>query len=49
MKVFELYADIPHGLPKAREVFKDLQAGKTIRNAELKTKKYNGPLICVSL
>ena len=40
---------IPHGLPKAQKVFKDFQAGKTIRNIEFKVKKRNGHLICVSL
>ncbi len=49
MKVFEFYADTPHGLPKAQKVFKDFKAGKSIRNIELQVKQRNGHLIWVSL
>ncbi len=49
MKVFELYADTFHGLPKAQKVFKDFKAGKSVRNIELQVKQHSGRLIWVSL
>jgi PAS domain S-box-containing protein len=35
MKVFDLYADTPHGEFKAKEVFKRYKAGGSIRDVEL--------------
>jgi len=49
MKVFDLYADTPHGLPKAQEVFKCFNAGETIRDVELHMKHMDGHPIWISL
>jgi len=35
MKVFDLYADTPHGSPMAQEVFNRFKAGESIRDVEL--------------
>ena len=42
--VFDLYADTPEGLPKARELFIQFLKGKMIRNKELQMKKKMGRL-----
>ena len=49
MKVFELYAETLHGLPKAQKVFKEFKAGRPIRSIELQVKQQSGHLIWVSL
>lgn len=49
MKVFELYADNPHGIPKAKEVFKQFKEGKSIRDVELQMKHTEGHPIWISL
>ncbi len=49
MKVFDLYADTPHGLPKAQEVFRRFKAGETIGDVELQMKHLDGHLIWISL
>ncbi len=49
MKVFDLYADSPYGLPKAKEVFKRFQAGERIRDVELQMKRKDGNATWVSL
>jgi PAS domain S-box-containing protein len=49
MNVLDLYADTLHGLPRAKKVFKDFKAGKSIRNIELQVKQHSGHIIWVSL
>ncbi len=49
MKVFDLYADTKHGLPKAKRVFKRFKAGEAIEEAELQIKNSAGKLVWVSL
>jgi PAS domain S-box-containing protein len=49
MKVFDLYADTKHGLPKAKRVFKRFKAGEAIEDAELQIKNSAGKLVWVSL
>lgn len=46
---FDLYADTPEGLPKAKEIFKQFLKGKMILNEEFQMKKKNGELIWISL
>lgn len=47
--VFDLYADTPDGLPKARELFTQFLKGKMIQNKELQMKRKNGEVIWISL
>jgi PAS domain S-box-containing protein len=49
MKVIDLYADTPHGIPKAREILKRLQAGESIQDVELQMKRKDGQPIWISL
>lgn len=49
MKVFDLYANTPNGVPKAQEVFKRLRAGESIKDIELQMKHKNGRPIWISL
>jgi PAS domain S-box-containing protein len=49
MKAFDLYADTPHGVPKAKKVFKRFKAGESIRNIELQMKHKDGSPIWISL
>jgi len=49
MKVFDLYADTPHGKSKAKEVFKRFKAGGSIRDVELQMKRKDGRSIWISL
>jgi PAS domain S-box-containing protein len=49
MKVFDLYADTSHGVPKAKKIFKSFQAGNSIRNKELQMKRSDGRPIWISL
>ncbi|MFC1867813.1 PAS domain-containing protein [Thermodesulfobacteriota bacterium] len=49
IKVFDLYADTPHGLVKARKVFNDLKKGQSIKDVELQVKHIEGHTIWVSL
>jgi PAS domain S-box-containing protein len=49
MKVLELYADNPHGISKAKEVFKQFKEGKSIQDVELQMKHMEGHPIWISL
>ena len=49
MKVFDLYADTPYGVPKAKAVFERFQAGKSIREEELHMKRKDGRTIWINL
>ena len=49
MRILDLYADTPHGLTKAREVLRRLEAGESIRNTDLQMKHRDGNPIWVSL
>ena len=49
MKAFDLYADTPHGVSKAKKVFKRFKAGESMRNVELQMKHKDGRPIWVSL
>ncbi len=49
MKVFDLYADTPHGISKAQRVFKRFKKGESIRAVELQMKHKDGYPIWVSL
>lgn len=46
---FDIYADTPDGLPKARELFIQFLEGKMIRNKELQMKRKDGEVIWISL
>lgn len=49
MEVFDLYADSPYGVDKAKEVFKRFQAGERIRDVELQMKRKDGNATWISL
>ena len=49
MKVFDLYADNPHGISKAQEVFKGFKKGESIRGVEMQMKHKDGYPIWISL
>ena len=49
MKVLDFYADMPHGISKAKEILKRVQAGKSIHDVELQMKRKNGLPIWISL
>ena len=49
MNAFELYADTPHGLPKAREIFKRFKAEESIQDVELQMKRRDGKPVWISL
>lgn len=49
MKVFDLYADTPHGVPRAKALFARFQAGESIRDKELQMKRMDGKTIWVNL
>ena len=49
MEVFDLYADNPHGISKAQEVFKDFKKGESIRCVEMQMKHKDGYPIWISL
>ena len=49
MKVFDLYADNPHGISKAQEVFKRFKKGESIRGVEMQMKHKDGYPIWISL
>jgi PAS domain S-box-containing protein len=49
MKVFDLYADNPHGISKAQEVFKRFKKGESIRDVEMQMKHKDGYPIWISL
>jgi PAS domain S-box-containing protein len=49
MKVLDLYADTPHGVPEAQNVFRRFQDGFPVRDVELQMKHENGDPIWVSL
>lgn len=47
--VFDLYADTPHGKPKARQVFQRFLAHAPVADEELQMAKADGTLIWISL
>lgn len=49
MKVFDLYANTPNGLPLSKKIFKRFLNGEEIKNNELQMKKRDGEYIWVSL
>ena len=49
MKAFDLYADTPHGLSRAKEAFERFKAGESIRDVELQMKHKDGRPIWISL
>ncbi|MDH4205911.1 MAG: sigma 54-interacting transcriptional regulator [Desulfobacteraceae bacterium] len=49
MKVFDLYADNPHGISKAQEVFKRSKKGESIRGVEMQMKHKDGYPIWINL
>jgi Nif-specific regulatory protein len=49
MNVIDLYADSPHGLHKAKEIFKRFQAGQAIQDVELQMKRKDGKATWISL
>ena len=49
MKVFDLYADTTHGVPKAKAVFERFQAGESIWDEELQMKRKDGKTFWVNL
>jgi len=49
MNVFELYADTPYGLPKAKEIFKRFNKGASIQDVELQMKRKDGKPVWISL
>jgi PAS domain S-box-containing protein len=49
MKVFDLYADTQHGIPKAKQLFKRFQAGESIREEELQMKCRDGEAVWINL
>ncbi len=48
-QVFDLYADTPHGKPKAGQVFQRFLAGERVAGEELQMIKADGTLIWISL
>ncbi len=49
MNAFDLYADTPHGVAKAKRVFERFKAGESIRDVELQMKREDGRPIWISL
>jgi PAS domain S-box-containing protein len=49
MNVLDLYADTPHGVPEAQNVFKRFRDGLPVRDVELQMKHKNGDPIWISL
>ena len=49
MNVFDLYSDLPDGLPKAQAIFQHFLSGEKIQNQELQMKHKNGKMIWISL
>ncbi|MBW1742612.1 MAG: PAS domain-containing protein, partial [Deltaproteobacteria bacterium] len=49
MKILDLYADTPHGVFKAQDIFKRFQDGFPVRDVELQMKHKNGDFIWISL
>jgi PAS domain S-box-containing protein len=49
MKVLDLYADNPHGISKAQEVFKRFKKGESVRDVEMQMKHEEGHPIWISL
>jgi len=47
--VLELYADTPHGIEKASNIFERFKAGETINDEELQMQKSDGTPVWVSL
>ena len=49
MKVFQLYADMPDGLPRAKEVFASFRNGEAIHDVELQMQRKDGRVVWVSV
>jgi PAS domain S-box-containing protein len=49
MKVLDLYADTPDGLPSAKKIFKRVKAGESVKNVELQMKNKDGQVFWISL
>jgi PAS domain S-box-containing protein len=49
MNVLDLYADTPHGVPRAQDVFKRFQDGLAVRDIEMQMVRKNGDPIWISL
>jgi PAS domain S-box-containing protein len=49
MKVFDLYADTPDGLPSAEKIFRRVKAGESVKNVELQMKNKDGQVFWISL
>jgi len=49
MNVFDLYSDLPDGLPKAKAIFQYFLSDEKIQNQELQMKHKNGKTIWISL
>jgi len=49
MKVLDLYADTPHGVPRAEDVFRRFRAGLSVRDVELQMQHKDGHPIWISL
>jgi len=49
MKAFDLYADTPHGKPKAKIIFERFRGGESIRDVEMEMKRKDGQPIWISL
>jgi PAS domain S-box-containing protein len=49
MHMFDLYADLPEGLPKARTIFQRFRAGEDIHDEELQMQRKDGTPVWISL
>ncbi len=49
MKIFDLYAETPHGAPRAKALFAHFLAGESIRDEELQMKRVDGKSIWIDL
>ncbi len=49
MKALDLYADTPHGVPEAQDVFRRFQTGLSVQDVELQMQHKNGNFVWVSL
>ncbi|MDD2390603.1 MAG: PocR ligand-binding domain-containing protein [Desulfobacterales bacterium] len=49
MMVFDLYADTPNGIPKAKQIFNQFVSGKPVHDFEIQMKHQNGAPLWVSL
>ena len=49
MKIFDLYCDTPHGVPRAKELFLRFQSGESIKDEELQMKRMDGKAVWINL